>query len=233
MLKKAVHATANALGYQIQRKRDPIADMQRLLTGVKTPVIFDVGAHVGGVARQFRRSFPTSRVYAFEPFPESFARLKRNTSGDPNITALPFGLSDRNGTQTFHSNALPETNSLLASHPHGSVVWGAGLLDTVATVEAEFKTMESAARDLGVTRIDLLKMDVQGAEHLVMAGAGAIPISVIYAEAMTQKSYAGQLRFDRLLEAYYRRGFDLFNIYNLCNTPDGLLRCVDVVFVRH
>ena len=145
--------------------------MQRLLMGIKEPVIFDVGAHHGRISRAFRKLFPTSTIYAFEPFKESFEQLKANTATDPRIHAFNFGLSDREGTQSFHSNLNSETNSLLSTDKSGSQTWGPGLLETQAVVQTQFKTIDSMMEAMQIPGIDILKLDVQGAEHLVIGGA--------------------------------------------------------------
>jgi hypothetical protein len=189
-------------------REDPFTAMQHLLIGIKQPIIFDVGAHHGHISRHFRSLFPTSTVYSFEPFQDSFEQLKANTASDPGIKAFNFGLGDKNGTQSFNSNSSSATNSLLATDELGSLTWG----------------------------IDILKLDVQGAEPLVMEGAlsacrtGAI--GLVYSEIIIQPTYKGQKRFDESLAAFYRNGFDLYNIYNMCYTAEGRLCQVDATFTK-
>lgn len=69
-------------------REDPFTAMQHLLIGIKQPIIFDVGAHHGHISRHFRSLFPTSTVYSFEPFQDSFEQLKANTASDPGIKVL-------------------------------------------------------------------------------------------------------------------------------------------------
>jgi FkbM family methyltransferase len=210
--------------------------MQRLLTGIEEPIIFDVGAHHGHVSAMFRKLFPTSTVYAFEPFEESFKRLKENTASDGKIRPFNFGLSDREGTQLFHSNPSSATNSLFSTDESGSQTWGEGLLETKDVVQAEFKTIDSFVAAMEIPRIDLLKLDVQGAEYLVMEGAVATCekgiVQLLYSEIITQPTYDGQKRFDEALACFYNSGFDLFNIYNLSPTREGRLRQVDAIFTK-
>lgn len=241
-MKKRIRQLFNRFGDRISRltapaaAEDPFTAMQRLLIGIKEPIIFDVGAHHGQVSRHFRGLFPTSTVYSFEPFHDSFEQLKIHTVSDPGIKIFNFGLSDRNGTQSFNSNSYSATNSLLATDELSSLTWGPGVLETQTIVQAEFRTIDSILAAMKIPRIDILKLDVQGAEPLVMAGAreacrtGAI--GLVYSEIIIQPTYKGQKRFDESLAAFYGNGFDLYNLYNMCHRADGRLCQVDATFTK-
>lgn len=242
-MKKLIKQLANRCGYRISRLAQPLSagdaftTMKQLLAGIQEPIIFDVGAHYGHVSRKFRELFPTSAVYAFEPFKESFEQLKANIASDPKVTVCNFGLSNRNGMQSFHSNSSSATNSLLPSDEAGIQTWGVDLLETQKLVEAQFKTLDSVVHTMRIPRIDILKIDVQGAEHLVIEGAAAACsqglIRLIYSEIIIQPTYKGQKRFDEALASFYNNGFDLYNIYNMSFTNEGRLRQVDAIFTSH
>lgn len=241
-MKRWIQKLCNMYGYRLcklseqGREEDAFANMQYLLRHVESPIIFDIGAHRGDVSRVFRRLFPASTVYAFEPFKESFELLRANTVADSKIKAFNFGLCDRSGMQPFYSNTSSATNSLLPADAMGSRTWGAGLLDVQSVVSAEFKTIDAVVEEMRIPRIDILKMDVQGAEHLVMAGASTACknglISLAYTEIITQPTYVDQRRFDEALAPFYNNGFDLHNIYNMSQTPEGKLRQIDAIFTK-
>lgn len=215
---------------------DPFRDMQYLFGAKEDPVIFDVGAHYGVVSQEFRKMFPGSVIYAFEPFPESFARLVENTKQDAEIHALNFGLADHAGSRLFCSNTSPATNSLLQSDTRGVSTWGSSLLETNNTIEASFDTIDSFLSRYQIPGIDILKLDVQGAESLVMQGAAEACsrglISLVYSEIITQPTYSGQQRLDEALSVFYECGFDLYNIYNFSRTSCGRMRQIDAIFTR-
>jgi FkbM family methyltransferase len=244
-MKWAFQKIAHSLGYQVSRisskpaepaHSDPFAEMRRLCRGMEGLTIFDVGAHHGQTARKFRGLFPEARIFSFEPFLESFDVLKRHVAHDPNIRIFDFGLSSRDETSDFNSNSYSETNSLLSSDRLGARTWGEGLLETKEIVRAKFKMLDSVISELQLPKIDILKLDVQGAEHLVMKGAGSAcrerRINIIYSEIITQPTYVGQKRLDEALGVFYESGFDLHNIYNLNSSESGRLRQVDAIFTR-
>jgi len=210
--------------------------MRSLLARVENPIIFDGGAFIGAIAKLFRGLFPTSTVYSFEPCRETFASLEANVADDPKIRAFNFGLSDRDGTQPFYLNESPMTNSLLASDDLAILTWGPGLLETQTIDEAQFRTIDSVLLEMNIPRIDLLKLDVQGAEGRVMSGAsgacGRGIIGLVYSEIITQPTYRGQKRFDKALAPFYDSGFDLYNCYHGTCTSDGRLRAVDAIFTK-
>lgn len=242
LFKRAVQRFARACGYRIAKIKAPTAAqdetvaMTALLAAVHEPVIFDVGAHHGCFALSLRKAFPRSVIHAFEPFPESFEILKRNTASDPRIVVHNFGLAERSGTRTFHSNSNSATNSLFSTDSSGARIWGEGMLDTQCVVQASFETLDSVVERLGVAQIDLLKLDVQGAEHLVMGGSAVSCerglIKLIYAEVLAQATYESQMRFDQALAVYYDRGFNLFGLYNTCASNEGRVLQVDCLFTH-
>ena len=199
---------ANALGYHISRRSGSVlprdfVEIQRLCAGLDAPVIFDVGAHHGEVTAQFRTLFPKAKIYAFEPFGESYEIVKNKSAADARIQVFNHGLSDNEGVSAFHSNLSSATNSLLATDGSSGGIWRRGQLETQEIIEARFSTLDAVMADLGVDRIDVLKLDVQGAEGLVMNGAENAcrlgKIGLIYTEMITQPTYVGQKRFDESL----------------------------------
>jgi FkbM family methyltransferase len=215
---------------------NPFLAMQRLISDVPNPIIFDVGAFDGHISLVFRKLFPTSSIYAFEPFAGSFKQLWLNTVNDPNIHLFNFGLSNQVGTLPFHSNQRPETNSLLPTDPVGSNTWAPGILETQNVVRSEFRTIDSVMAEMNIPKIHILKLDVQGAEPLVIEGASSACelglIDLIYSEIITQPTYADQRRFDEALAVFYNAGFDLYRIYNPSFTDKGRLRQVDAIFTQ-
>jgi FkbM family methyltransferase len=239
-MRKVIQKIANALGYHVSRHARSVlskdfADIQRLCSGLEAPVIFDVGAHHGEVTAQFRMLFPGAEIYAFEPFVESYEIVKKKTAADARIHVFNHGLSDKEGVLAFHSNKSSATNSLLPTDESSEGIWRSGQLETQEIIEARFRTLDLAMADLGVDRINVLKLDVQGAEALVIRGAENAcrlgKIGLIYTEIITQPTYTGQKRFDESLAIYYDHGFDLHSIYNLSLTPQGCLRQMDAIFI--
>jgi FkbM family methyltransferase len=131
------------------------------LTAGDPSVLFDVGANRAEWSRIAHRILPRATIHAFEIVPETFAILKANVLESNNIVANPFGLADRDGEIEIHSGG--------GGSPHSSIV-----PDFVGRIESTRRcrvmTGDSYMRERNIERIDLLKMDVEGSEHLVLAG---------------------------------------------------------------
>ncbi len=200
------------------------------------PIIVDVGAYDGSEAKHFRKIFPEATVYAFEPFSSSFSQLTANVAADKCIKPFNMGLSNRNGLFNFHANSFSATNSLLPSAVTSGETWGQDAPKTESILETSFKTLDTIMQELGIPYVTILKLDVQGAEYLVLEGANQAcqsgKIDMIYTEIIIQPTYEGQKRFDQALAIFYDAGFDLHNVFNLNLKKDGRLRQLDAIFTR-
>jgi FkbM family methyltransferase len=127
-------------------------------------VCFDVGANVGYFAAMMGRL--ARKVYAFEPVPLNYHVLSANIilSGLQNIETFQVAASDKDGTAKFTISTDTAYSSLLDTgrNPIGSSV----AVDTV--------TLDSFCVQHSIPRIDCLKIDVEGAEPKVIAGASKI-----------------------------------------------------------
>ena len=133
--------------------------------------VFDVGANVGELAILFSRFVgPEGRVYAFEPGPATFEKLRAvlEAMAARNVVAENAAVADGEGTRAFHvyDEAHSELNSL-GRRPLEKY----GLNLTSTTEEVRALTIDAYCEREGIGSIDLLKVDVEGAELQVLRGA--------------------------------------------------------------
>ncbi len=150
----------------------------------------------GEITSRYRKLFPTAVIHSFEPYPDSFESLKQNTLRDPRISVHKYALADTSKSASLSANALCDTNSLLPSDARGERYWGKGLLDTSDEITVHVTTLDEFCRSQNIERIDILKLDVQGAEFLVLDGASELlsrhRISLVYCEIILAPTYEGQ-----------------------------------------
>ncbi|MFA5890344.1 MAG: FkbM family methyltransferase [Actinomycetota bacterium] len=129
----------------------------------------DIGAHVGYYAIHAAKVVgPTGHVFAFEPVPSNLRRLEENAAlnGFSNLTSVASAVGNRTGKATFRAVDVP-----------GESGWGSLLLDPASNtkdLEVSVVSLDDFAEQHGVTRVDVLKLDVQGGEFDVLTGAGKI-----------------------------------------------------------
>lgn len=129
-------------------------------------VVLDIGANFGYyglIAARFVGS--TGKVYAFEPEPKNFRLLVNNVKLNAlaNMIPLQIALSNENGKASLF---LHKTN--LGAHS----IRQRNVMTVGDVVEIETTTLDNfVQRKMETQRVDLIIMDVQGAEGLVIAGA--------------------------------------------------------------
>lgn len=212
---------------------DPFVIMLELVRRER-PMIFDVGAHVGIAAIRYRELFPRAQIHGFEPFPESFDRLREAVGALQPIELHPLALAASSGQARFSVNRNSATNSLLASDDGAAVYWRGDTPVTMGSLTVPTTTLEEFCRDHAVDVIDILKMDVQGGEYDVLQGGRGLferrAVGLAYMELITAPTYVGQHRIRDYLEFFDSVGYELFNMYNFGRSGGRLLQ-TDVIFV--
>ncbi len=246
-MKKILKRFLNYIGFKISRNStavnsqnnhtDSFTIQKQLVEDANEQlIIFDIGAYVGSVALKYKKLFPHSKIFCFEPFQESYSKLVNNTANYSNIICINKGLSEFEGIFEFQTNASAPTNSLLKTSKASSLVWGDGLLETVGTVNVEITTLDNFVEENKIEKIDILKMDVQGAEFMVLNGAKNTfnkgIVNMIYTEIIMLPTYERQIPFDETIKLLRLYGFDLYNLYNYSLTKQGQLRQADAIFIN-
>lgn len=116
--------------------------------------IFDVGANIGMASIYFACIYPEAKIYAFEPDPHVFARLKDQVKYFENIIPMQMALGGTDGTRNFYIH--PE--SILS----GSLIERVGGQQQVTVPSRRISTLVA---ELGLQSVDLLKFDIEGGER--------------------------------------------------------------------
>lgn len=195
-------------------------------------VVFDVGGHHGQTALRYASLLPDATVYSFEPSLESHQILSSAVRSQPRIRPFRLALSDRPGSVRFNINVDQRTNSVL---PIVDGVPDVGVrMETAETLEVEATTVDAFCARENLDRIHILKMDVQGYEAPVIAGASQMlscgRINLVYTEVTFLEIYAGQTRLVDLQAQLDRSGYSLFGFYNVVMKHGRPAWC-DAIFV--
>lgn len=144
--------------------------------------VVDVGAHIGYYTTQFSDLVGSSgRVIAFEPHPYNFQLLQHNVSGKNNVTLLKNAASDREETVTLFDdmpdtggpslrrddNRAEQVKNLSSSH---ELAPRAAPTPSASRFEIAAVRIDDALASLGVDAVNVVKMDIEGAEMGALLG---------------------------------------------------------------
>lgn len=124
------------------------------------PVIIDGGANVGVAALWFLARHPGATLHAFEPEPGNFRLLQANIGGLPGVKVHQAAIGASEDPVTLH----------LAQHSavHSTMDTSVG----ERSIEVPSVRLDRYLASQGIERVHLLKLDVEGAEALVVEGLG-------------------------------------------------------------
>lgn len=193
--------------------------------------VIDAGANRGSFTDAFLRLHRPERVIMVEAIPELAESLRATYAHDPRISVLAAALSDRNGDAQFELNRSEASSSLLPIDPRNSE-WFARDMSVARSIQVPTMTLPELMIQEKLPTVDLLKLDLQGAERLVLTGGAAVldRVQVIYTEIFFEQLYAGAWLFWDMNEFLSHRGFKLCGLSNIVHAPDGDLVQANATF---
>lgn len=174
----------------------------------EAPAVIEAGAHVGTDTVEMSRLWPKGTIYAFEPIPALFAKLRTNTRRQSSVRCYNLALGERTGAQQmFVSSGASNGSSSLLS-PTGHLI---DHPDTFfnKTIAVQAMTIDDWAREREVSAIDLLWLDMQGAELAALKAAPRIlkTVKAIHAEVSVREQYAGAPLYAEVRQWLAGQGF--------------------------
>jgi FkbM family methyltransferase len=140
-------------------------ELAREIAGVagRAFVFVDIGANVGLFSLFVAATARAARILAIEPEPGNFARLAFNIAANPGlpITPLALALGETEGTAVIMLNARDRGGTRM-------VAGGTQAGTRPGGVEVKCRPLIGVVTDAGLTGIDALKIDVEGAEDKVL-----------------------------------------------------------------
>ncbi|WP_241431167.1 FkbM family methyltransferase [Halococcus thailandensis] len=194
-------------------ERAVIAALLNELDGTET--VWDVGAGVGTYTCFVANALTSGHVVAFEPEATNRARLRENLTAnapDERWTILPIALADRNGVAVLASEFVEAGGG----HHYLSTD------DTGVLVQTQCGAALVSKDEFGVP--DVLKIDVQGAEKLVLDGMGSLldTVESIYLEIHREKSDRYETHPDAVEESLRDAGYTLIPLGEPTNRRSGV-----------
>ena len=126
--------------------------------------VVDVGAHIGEWAAAARAGLgPSATLHCFEPRPDTFDALAGRFARDPRTVCHRLAL----GREPRTASLFGDDRSAAFTSLHRDALPG----EPARVDEVDVDTLDSVSAELGIGRVDLLKVDVEGHELAVLEGA--------------------------------------------------------------
>ena len=172
--------------------------------------IFDVGANIGQFSKAVNHFYPKANVFSFEPDPDTFIKLKKNTKDYKMIKAHNYAFGNKDGVIEFNKNSYDHSSSVLNLHKDNTDFPGG----TIRKINVDIFCLDKKADVLGLKEPALLKLDVQGFELEVLRG-GAKSLSgfkYILFESSLDTLYENQPDFSQINNYLEEKGFFLYKM---------------------
>lgn len=152
-------------GFSYEFEKNGEKRLLEKLENYQINTIFDVGANVGGWTEIALQKFPNATVHSFEISKNIFQTLQKNHGNNRRVSLNNFGLSNESGE--FEYKDYGENSGA------NSLIIDADFHDkriSPVIAKATVETGDYYCKCNDIQEIDILKIDVEGAEHLVLGG---------------------------------------------------------------
>jgi len=213
-------------------------NMFKVIIGKDDPVILEVGAHFGEDSLRFAEAFPKATVHCFEPDPRCVEVFKKYVN-NPRIHLHEIALSNVNGEleffQSFNESEdqVPEKYDWISEEDYINLKLGNSGSSSLKkgydkvlseSIKVEAIRYEDWAVKNNIVEVDLLWIDVQGAEKDVLDGmAGSIEnVRFIWIE-FGELQYEDALSREETVEYISNKGFKLIDHFSSKGEAGDLL----------
>jgi FkbM family methyltransferase len=194
--------------------------------GFAPDFVIDVGASTGVWSHAAKSIFPTPRFILIDPLHAQYVRLNKWYFGvNPDFEAVAAAVSDKPGEAEFK----------VSDDLYGSSLLDPGEHRPYELLKVPVLTLDQIAAEKHLTGRGLLKIDVQFAEHLVLAGAQQLikQVDALVLELSLFRYAPEAMLFPEMFELVRSLGFNYCEDIGGWRSPvDGTTLQKDVLFVR-
>ena len=186
----------------------------------KPYVIFDIGSRDCQQSIEFYNNFPNAKIYAFECNPNTLDICKKNIENyKDRITLVEGAVCDYDGEITFYPINQEKTITTWKDGNPGasSIFLSNGTYKAEHYIQDEIKTnchrLDSVIQKYNIKNVDIIWMDLQGAELLALKGLGNFlkQVKYMHIEVSHGEMYSGQVLFKELNDYIISNNFSIKN----------------------
>lgn len=200
-----------------QKGLDSFVRIARMALKDEIQVVVEVGARDCRETLAFANAFPRARIFAFECNPDTLPMCRQNVTGIQSIRLIEKAVASRNGTVSFFKIDTDNTKTTLSDGNPGasSLFRASGKYKVEDYVQVEVSvpaiTLKQFMNDEQLGQMDLLWMDLQGAELMALEGLEERihDVKLIHTEVEFMEIYKNQPLYRDLKQFLKRQGFRL------------------------
>jgi FkbM family methyltransferase len=158
-------------------------------------IIIDSGTAHGTDTMFFCETFPAGRVYGFEPIPASYSITHEKTKKFSNVHLENVALGEKNEKRFFNISSNKVSSSLLKPTGH---LKDHPRITFNKQIEVNVINLDKWANDIGLEKVDLMWLDMQGYEWYVLNSSPNImsKTNYIYSEVCKKEQYENGMVYD-------------------------------------
>jgi FkbM family methyltransferase len=192
----------------------------------QNPVTLDIGGADGSATAHFLENFPGCRGYVFEANPQMAEKVRERFQNKP-VVVHNMALSDKPGNLIFHitDNAWSSSYKTIIKNEQFNIV---------KSVEVPADSLDNMARKEGLGSIDIIKLDVQGAELDVLNGGKETlaKTKLIVVEQTIRSTYQGGSEYYEVDNKLRELGFVLLDIITMYRKDGFVLNEFDSIYIN-
>ena len=239
-LKKIFHKIFSLSGFKLVGKKEIVKHNSfnaihkfifEKIIKINELIIFDIGAHDGKSILRFKKKFPDAKIFSFEPTKNLFDKISKLSS--EKIKIFNYALSNFDGEKKFfHYEYLSgKTNSFypMVENSKYKIQRTKNKNETETIKNVKVKKLDTFIEENGISIIDLLKIDTQGAEKILNSNK----VNVIELEYIIGIAHESRSSLFELEEILHKNNYKLIAIENSNNVISVSNYQTNLIYVKN
>ena len=209
----------------------PVEIMQWL--SPSKPINFiDIGASKGDFSKSLSSFYKIKKGIIVEPIPDRMPVLRANFSDNSIYSVLNIAVSNKIGETDFFVSEYDVLSSLMEMKREYEIPFN---ISSQVKITVKTNTLDNISMDFKKDIIDIIKIDVQGAEHLVLnSGLSTLKMTkLLYTEFSYKPMYESSSTFFDLFKILTENNFRMVNISTAYKLQNGEIVQGDALFINN